>query len=728
MLLLARRLMVFLQIKGDKITNLHKLSTLDSVMGGVFIEYNRKLKDLDGLDSLLYIKKTLLIEGNTELDSINAFGLVKEIGGPLILRKNLLLEDCCSFYPLIVADVIKGGTFISNNKACKSEKELRENCDSDTDKDGKDDTDDACPNDPNKIQPGACGCGVAETDSDNDGTPDCNDKCPNDPTKIAAGNCGCGETDKDSDNDGVADCEDECPYNSALTEAGVCGCENPRIVDITIANIGECDDRGTASTLDDIYTVDVTVTFERVPTSGVVLITGHTNAELHFSPASISTSYTLFDLPFKANGRLIEVIATFEGNGHCTKRRVYGIRAPQSCSSGACDPPSNSTVDTEHYLNGALVSWTNLGAGVTYELDYKPLGTDIWVTKSVETNQLLINDLVESTTYDYRIRSVCDGQKESNYLTSQFTTISKECNLTNAIIQNVNCQDNQTPTDASDDYLTFDLTVTGINVSDGFTIDNVVGDSSGQYNTVNSYRTAMGSFGVDSILITITDAADSICQLEAILIEPETCDDDCQISDISLGEVHSCHEGSRFTLNDDFIIADIIVNFKNVPEKGHLRLEGGRFFQSVNVSRLQDRNNYTFRRIIVPTTGEGFSFKAIFSKEKTCVYMGEFAGLTIKEDKLCGEDAARIGTFNTTIANSATVLTIYPNPANETLFLNYRAVTATPVVEIFDLLGQQVMYQIIEGKELNIGHLEKGLYHLVIRDGKDIQTKKFIKE
>lgn len=35
--------------------------------------------------------------------------------------------------------------------------------------------DDKCPNDPNKIDPGICGCGVADTDSDIDGTPDCND-------------------------------------------------------------------------------------------------------------------------------------------------------------------------------------------------------------------------------------------------------------------------------------------------------------------------------------------------------------------------------------------------------------------------------------------------------------------------------------------------------------------------------------------------------------------------
>ncbi len=53
--------------------------------------------------------------------------------------------------------------------------------DTDTDSDGTPDCNDGCPDDPAKIDPGACGCGVADTDTDSDGTPDCNDGCPDDP-------------------------------------------------------------------------------------------------------------------------------------------------------------------------------------------------------------------------------------------------------------------------------------------------------------------------------------------------------------------------------------------------------------------------------------------------------------------------------------------------------------------------------------------------------------------
>ena len=65
---------------------------------------------------------------------------------------------------------------------------------------------DACPDDPDKAGPGACGCGGQDNDSDQDGTADCDDACPEDGAKTAAGECGCGVSDEDADGDGTADC------------------------------------------------------------------------------------------------------------------------------------------------------------------------------------------------------------------------------------------------------------------------------------------------------------------------------------------------------------------------------------------------------------------------------------------------------------------------------------------------------------------------------------------
>ena len=133
----------------------------------------------------------------------------------------------------------------------------------DTDGDGVADERDGCPNDPNKIEPGNCGCGKSEDtvsiggqlyclypknndkDSDRDGVVDEDDGCPNKSFKYEPGLCGCEGYDLDQDNDGIVDtCRtddessayiekedgskikfpDQCPDDSNKTKPGMCGC------------------------------------------------------------------------------------------------------------------------------------------------------------------------------------------------------------------------------------------------------------------------------------------------------------------------------------------------------------------------------------------------------------------------------------------------------------------------------------------------------------------------
>ena len=100
---------------------------------------------------------------------------------------------------------------------------------------------DECPDDPEKLQPGQCGCGVADIDTDSDGTADCIDGCPDDPNKTDPGQCGCGALDTDTDGDAVADCADGCPADPNKTDPGQCGCGNPD-TDSDGDTVADCND------------------------------------------------------------------------------------------------------------------------------------------------------------------------------------------------------------------------------------------------------------------------------------------------------------------------------------------------------------------------------------------------------------------------------------------------------------------------------------------------------
>lgn len=110
----------------------------------------------------------------------------------------------------------------------------------DTDGDTVCDDADGCPDDPNKTEPGACGCGFAETDSDGDAVPDCVDQCEGSDDAM------------DADADGIPDGCDLCaadPFNDVDGD-GLCGdvdnCPddaNADQSDIDLDGIGDiCDD------------------------------------------------------------------------------------------------------------------------------------------------------------------------------------------------------------------------------------------------------------------------------------------------------------------------------------------------------------------------------------------------------------------------------------------------------------------------------------------------------
>ncbi|MGB0717144.1 MAG: lamin tail domain-containing protein, partial [Phycisphaerae bacterium] len=118
-----------------------------------------------------------------------------------------------------------------------------EACEGDSDADGTDGRcGDNCPDDPNKTEPGVCGCGVADDDSDADGVLDCNDGCPFDPNKTEPGICGCGFADVDTDNDGFLDCEEICDNDPNKQDPGVCGCGTPD-VDTDADTVLDCNDQ-----------------------------------------------------------------------------------------------------------------------------------------------------------------------------------------------------------------------------------------------------------------------------------------------------------------------------------------------------------------------------------------------------------------------------------------------------------------------------------------------------
>jgi OOP family OmpA-OmpF porin len=114
---------------------------------------------------------------------------------------------------------------------------------SDSDGDGIDDKNDACPNTPEGVIVDDFGCPL---DSDGDGVPDYLDKCPNTESGMQVDETGCVT---DSDQDGVPDRLDKCPNTSPGQKVNEAGCPDTD-GDGVFDNMDKCPDTPEKASVD----------------------------------------------------------------------------------------------------------------------------------------------------------------------------------------------------------------------------------------------------------------------------------------------------------------------------------------------------------------------------------------------------------------------------------------------------------------------------------------------
>jgi hypothetical protein len=158
----------------------------------------------------------------------------------------------------------------------------------DTDGDGVGDSCESCPLDPNKTEPGVCGCGVSDVDTDSDGVLDCNDNCPvdsnagqedvgdGDGVGDACDNCPtvANPLQEDTDLDGVGDACDPCPLdNPDDTDGdGICDSDdncpnnpNPLQEDADEDGVGDACDLDDCATARDVTALPYSDTYDASP-------------------------------------------------------------------------------------------------------------------------------------------------------------------------------------------------------------------------------------------------------------------------------------------------------------------------------------------------------------------------------------------------------------------------------------------------------------------------------
>jgi len=124
--------------------------------------------------------------------------------------------------------------------------------------------------------------------------------------------------------------------------------------------------------------------------------------------------------------------------------------------------------------------------------------------------------------------TITDNDDPNCSLTFTFSNpcINTPCDIFGASPLNVECNDNGTPNDPSDDFITFVLDPSGTGLGSGYEVTTSIGPvtpPTGTYGVETTFQTQPGTAGNGNFQITITDLDDNTCTFSIGVIDPGVC-------------------------------------------------------------------------------------------------------------------------------------------------------------------------------------------------------------
>lgn len=133
---------------------------------------------------------------------------------------------------------------------------------------------------------------------------------------------------------------------------------------------------------------------------------------------------------------------------------------------------------------------------------------------------------------------------------------SSACQITTTGLINVMCNDNGTASDATDDFITFDLNPTGVNNGTTYMVfpsSGTIIPSTGAYGITSTFTMQLGSAGAGDFTITIIDGASATCTLTEIVVDPGNCAvQNCGITDENIFQELCGDNNTGWDPTDDF--------------------------------------------------------------------------------------------------------------------------------------------------------------------------------
>ena len=90
-------------------------------------------------------------------------------------------------------------------------------------------------------------------------------------------------------------------------------------------------------------------------------------------------------------------------------------------------PTGLSTIDIT--ATSASLTWVVVSGAVSYNIQYRAIGTTTWSTATSLVNSVVITGLIAGTTYEFQVEVVCSSGTSAYSSSSNFTTLTITCPL-----------------------------------------------------------------------------------------------------------------------------------------------------------------------------------------------------------------------------------------------------------------------------------------------------------
>ncbi|MFK7925207.1 MAG: cohesin domain-containing protein [Bacteroidia bacterium] len=337
-----------------------------------------------------------------------------------------------------------------------------------------------------------------------------------------------------------------CTFAESVTDPGTCS----NLCDITASGLSniQCNDNGTPADVSDDF-----ISFNLNPSgfnlAATYTVSGAIGTGTYGSTASFTTAAGT------AGAGDLSIMIVDGNSGACTF--AASVTDPGACSN-ACDITASGLSNIQCNDNGTAAD----ASDDFISFDLNPTGFNLGANYSVAgaTGTGTYGGTSSFTTVagtagagDVAI-TIIDGNNGGCTFAESVTdpgTCSNLCDITASGLSNIQCNDNGTPSDPSDDFITFDLNPVGNALATTYSLTGVTG--SGTYGQVSSFSTASGSAGAGDINISIVDANSGACTFAEIITDPGTCSDQCLISDLGLSNIQCNDNATDTDPADDYI-------------------------------------------------------------------------------------------------------------------------------------------------------------------------------